>query len=85
MMFSTWEDLGEYYANSEKVVIAEMNCGPKQNLKVCRSFYVDRYPTYILFRNGEKMKQISGRKDRKNLIGLVENLINESLIFRDET
>lgn len=85
IMFETWENLGEHYANSKKVVIAEMNCGPKKNLKVCRSFDVDRYPTYVLFKNGEKEKTISGRKKKKDLIEYVENLIKESSITRDET
>lgn len=85
MMFNTWESLGEHYANSKKVKIAEMSCRPKKNLKVCRTFDVDRYPSYVLFKHGKKEKHTSGRKTKKNLVHYVEHLLKkESSVIKDE-
>lgn len=83
-MFETWENLGEHYANNNKVVIAELNCEPKKNLKICRSFGVHRYPSYILFNNAEKEKKVSGRKKKKAFISYVEHLIKKTLTTKDE-
>lgn len=85
MMFLTWEYLGEHYANNNKVVIAELDCTPKKNLKVCRAMDVGHYPTYILFKNGQREKKMSGRQQRFDLIEHVEDLLDGSAILRDET
>lgn len=85
MMFMTWEYLGEHYANNNRVVIAELDCTPKKNLKVCRAMGVDHYPTYILFKNGQREQKMRGRQRKLDLIEYVEDLFEESVMLRDET
>jgi predicted DsbA family dithiol-disulfide isomerase len=84
MMFGTWENLGEYYAKDPQVGIAEMNCKSK-DLKVCRSMKVDRYPTFILFKNGKKQLKLKGGQRKSDFIEYVEDLRKESKVLRDET
>lgn len=83
-MFETWENLGEHYTDDKRVVIAEMNCKPKKDKKVCRSFGVDRFPTYVLFDEGVKKKLMSGKKRLKDLVNCVDDLIEENAMFRDD-
>lgn len=42
-IFDIWENLGEHYSNDKRILIAEMDCEPDKNKKVCKSFKVSGY------------------------------------------
>lgn len=73
-MFMTWENLGDHFAYDKRVVIAEIDCEPSKNYKVCKAMTVNQYPSYILFKNSKAELKLSGRQSKKTFIELVENL-----------
>lgn len=84
-MFEDWESLGEYYFDNEKVSIAEMNCEPSVNKKICRRFEADRYPRIFMFKNGVKHDKLyDGEREKKYFIQYIEQFMSSTENKRDE-
>jgi thioredoxin-like negative regulator of GroEL len=84
-MFDDWESLGERYSNDSRVLIAEMNCDPSSNKKICRKFDVDRYPMIFMFKDGVQGDLYDRKRSKKEFIKYVEDFLKESDTGRDET
>lgn len=76
-MFDVWENLGEKYSNDKRFVIAEMDCEPEKNKKVCKSFKVRGYPALIMFKDGVKYEKFIGERKLDDFVTYVEDFLRE--------
>jgi len=56
-----WDKLGEEYAGSNSVVIADVDCTSDEGKPVCQDYEVTGYPTLKYFLKGEKHDYQGGR------------------------
>jgi len=56
-----WDKLGEKYADSKSVVIADVDCTSDEGKPVCQDYDVTGYPTLKYFLKGEKHDYQGGR------------------------
>jgi len=56
-----WDKLGEKYAGSKSVVIADVDCTSDEGKPVCQDYDVTGYPTLKYFLKGEKHDYQGGR------------------------
>lgn len=87
-MKATWKSVGRHYLNDSRVVIAEMDCEFGNNEDLCDEVFVEYYPTFKLFSNGQEVREYIAEKTKNQLIGYVEKFIrkqNVQSIVKDET
>jgi len=56
-----WDKLGDDYAGSNSVVIADVDCTSDEGKPVCQDYEVTGYPTLKYFVKGEKHEYKGGR------------------------
>ena len=83
-MFRTWRSLGRHYINDSRVLIAEMDCEDGNNENICETYEVELYPTYILFHNGENVREYVAMKTKRQLYKYVEKYIKRNVEFDDQ-
>ena len=69
-MQPVWDKLDKYYKKNKKVTIKDINCD--KDKKLCKKFNVEKYPTLIRVKNGEKV-QYDGERVLASFIKFVEN------------
>lgn len=84
-MFDAWESLGEHYWNHNNVRIAEMDCDPPKNKKICHKFGVDQFPMIFIFKDGIQGKLYEGHREKEDFVSYVEQFLDELETKRDET
>lgn len=57
--------------------IAEMDCEPDKNKKVCKSYKVTGYPALIFFKDGKKFEKYIGERSKEELIIYVNDFLRE--------
>ena len=67
------EELTKEYEGNNKVKIFKLNIDEEKEL--AEKFNVMSIPTLILFKNGEKVKEVVGAKSKEELKELIENNI----------
>ena len=87
-MAPTWEELGDAYENSKKVVIADVDCTADGNDALCQKYGVTGYPTLKYFtppdtegevyEGGRELKDLKkchvGSKEQYQFLRLEEHL-----------
>jgi len=70
----TWEDLAKKYQGTTGVVIGHVDCTADDNLNrpLCSAQGVKGFPTLIVFKDGVKVEEYSGKRDLEALTGFVE-------------
>ena len=71
-MKPAWDQLGDEYASSSSVVIADVDCTVEQDL--CSKYDVKGYPTIKYWKDGAESKYQGGR-DFNALKKFVENTL----------
>lgn len=84
-MFDAWESVGVHYAHDNRIIIAEMDCGPQRNKKVCKKFGVDRYPMIFMFKDGVRGDLYDLEREKQDFIDYIENNLAKGVVERDET
>ena len=70
-----WDDLGEKYENSKKVVIGDVDCTVDANKELCEAQGVTGYPTIKAYAPGDKVGEVyEGERDLKALKAFVKTL-----------
>ena len=65
-----WDKLDKYYKKNKKVTIKDIDCD--KNMKLCKKFNVEKYPTLIRVKNGKQV-QYDGERVLASFIKFVEN------------
>ena len=74
-MAPTWEELGDAYENSKKVVIADVDCTADGNDALCQKYGVTGYPTLKYFTPPDSEGEVyEGGRDLKALKKFVKTL-----------
>jgi len=70
----TWEQLAEKYKDTEGVTVAHVDCTADDNAnrELCSSHGVNGFPTLIIFKDGEKAEEYSGKRDLEALQAFIE-------------
>lgn len=84
-MFEAWESLGEHFWNNKNIRIAEMDCDPPENKKICKKFKVDQFPMIFMFKEGIQGKLYDGSREKEDLVSYIEQFLGELEPKRDET
>lgn len=84
-MFDAWENLGDFYFEDDRILIAEIDCEPELNKEVCKGLGVDAYPSLIMYRNGVREEKYDGERTNDDLIMFVDEYIKKPAIVKDET
>jgi thioredoxin-like negative regulator of GroEL len=58
-------------------MIAEMDCEPEKNKKICKSFKVTGYPALIFFKDGKKFEKYIGERKLEELKIYVDDFLRE--------
>ena len=70
-----WDDLGEKYENSKKVIIGDVDCTVEDNKKLCEDQGVKGYPTIKYYNPGDRAGEVyEGERDLKSLKAFVKTL-----------
>ena len=63
-----WDDLGEKYEKSKKVLIGDVDCTVETNKKLCEDHGVKGYPTIKYYTPGDRAGEVyEGERDLKSL------------------
>ena len=63
-----WDDLGEKFENSKKVLIGDVDCTAPGNDKLCERFSIKGYPTLKVFRPPDRFGETyEGERDLASL------------------
>ena len=74
-MKPTWDELGDEFDSSKKVLIAEVDCTVTGNDKLCEAQGVTGYPTIKYYAgNGKQGELYEGERDLKSLRAFAKNL-----------
>ena len=74
-MAPTWEELGDAYENSKKVVIADVDCTADGNDALCQKYGVTGYPTLKYFTPPDTEGEVyEGGRELKDLKKFVKTL-----------
>ena len=74
-MAPTWEELGDAYENSKKVVIADVDCTADGNDALCQKYGVTGYPTLKYFTPPDTEGEVyEGGRELKELKKFVKTL-----------
>lgn len=70
-----WDELGEKYAKSKKVLIADVDCTADPNKELCEEQGVKGYPTLKYYTPGDKIGTVyEGSRDLPDLKAFVKTL-----------
>lgn len=82
-MFEAWENLGDFYFQDDRILIAEIDCEPELNKQVCKVFGVTAYPSLFIFKNGIKDEKYLGERTKDALVKYADKFIKAAV--KDET
>jgi len=70
----TWEELAQKFKGTAGVSIAHVDCtaGDNVNRALCDGQGVNGFPTLIIYKDGEKVAEYSGKRDLEALTAFVE-------------
>lgn len=70
-----WDDLGETYENSKKVLIGDVDCTVEGNKKLCEDHGIKGYPTIKYYNPGDRDGEVyEGERDLATLKKFVKTL-----------
>jgi hypothetical protein len=70
-----WDELGDEFDNSKKVLIGDVDCTVEQNKPLCEREGVQGYPTLKIYRDGERGGEVyNGERDLKTLKAVAKSL-----------
>jgi hypothetical protein len=70
-----WDDLGEKFENSKKVVIGDVDCTEEINKQLCEDQGVKGYPTIKYYTPGDRDGQVyEGERDKATLMKFAKSL-----------
>ena len=70
-----WDELGEKYENSKKVIIGDVDCTEEQNTKLCEEHGIKGYPTLKSYTPGDREGEVyEGDRDLPALKKFVKTL-----------
>jgi len=70
-----WDDLGEKYENSKKVLIGDVDCTEEQNKALCEKHGVTGYPTIKYYTVGDKEGTVyEGDREKAALIKFAKSI-----------
>jgi hypothetical protein len=70
-----WDELGETFENSKKVVIGDVDCTVEGNKQLCEEQGVKGYPTLKYYTPGDRMGEVyEGSRDLKALKAFAKSL-----------